>query len=50
MELGRIFQDLLLYGFVLCIIILFRGVYSYITWNTIWSTPACVFYGSLVMV
>jgi nitric oxide reductase subunit B len=50
MELGRIFQDLLLCGFVLWILILFRGVYSYITWNTIWSTPAWVFYGSLVMV
>ncbi len=50
MELGRVFQNILLCGFVLWIIILFRGVYQYITWNTIWSTPAWLFYGSLVMV
>merc|ERR1712000_373318 len=50
MELGRVFQDLLLAGFVIWIIILFRGVSPYITWKTVWSPPAWLFYGSMVMV
>jgi nitric oxide reductase subunit B len=50
MELGRIFQNLLLTGFVLWIFILFRGMRSFLTMKTIWSTPAWLFYGSLVMV
>eukprot|EP01084_Bolivina_argentea_P262808 444584_1 len=37
-------------GFVLFILILFRGISAYITIKTIWSTPAWVFYGSLFMV
>jgi nitric oxide reductase subunit B len=50
MELGRLFQDLLLAGFVMWIVILFRGVYPYITWKKLWSPPAWLFYGSMVMV
>jgi nitric oxide reductase subunit B len=50
MELGRFFQDLLLMGFVLWIVILLRGVAPYLTIKTMWSAPAWLFYGSLVMV
>jgi nitric oxide reductase subunit B len=50
MELGRFFQDLLLAGFVLWIIIMARGVFPYLTWKNVWSPPAWLFYGSMVMV
>ncbi len=50
LELGRIWQDLLLAGFCLWVLILFRGVQPYLTWKTVWSTPAWLFYGSSVMV
>ena len=50
MELGRFFQDVLLVGFSMWIFILFRGVLPYITRKTLWSTPAWLFYGSMVMV
>jgi nitric oxide reductase subunit B len=50
MELGRVFQDLLLAGFVLWIAILFRGVSPHLTSQRMWSPPAWLFYGSMVMV
>ncbi|MDP6527054.1 MAG: hypothetical protein QGH15_22990, partial [Kiritimatiellia bacterium] len=50
MELGRTFQDLLLAGFVLWIIIMGRGVLPYLTWRNVWSPPAWLLYGSTVMV
>jgi nitric oxide reductase subunit B len=50
MELGRLFQDLLLTGFVLWIAIMYRAMRPFLNMRTIWSTPAWLFYGSLVMV
>jgi nitric oxide reductase subunit B len=50
MELGRFFQDLLLAGFVLWITIMARGVFPYLTWKNVWSPPAWLLYGSMVMV
>jgi len=50
MELGRFWQDILLAGFVLWIIILYRGVSNHLTAKRLWSPPAWLFYGSLVMV
>ncbi len=49
MELGRTFQDLLLAGFVLWIIIMGRGVLPYLTWRNVWSPPAWLLYGSTVV-
>ena len=50
MELGRFFQDVLLAGFVLWIVIMFRGVWPFLTWKRVWSPPAWLFYGSIIMV
>merc|ERR1712000_614334 len=50
LELGRIWQDLLLAGFGLWVLILFRGVQNFLTWKNMWSTPAWLFYGCSVMV
>lgn len=50
MELGRFWQDILLAGFVLWIFILYRGVKPFLTKERMWSPPAWLFYGSMVMV
>ena len=50
MELGRFYQDVLLAGFVLWIVIMFRGVWPFLTWKRVWSPPAWLFYGSVIMV
>ncbi len=43
-------QDLLLAGFGLWVLVLFRGVQNFLTWKNMWSTPAWLFYGCSVMV
>jgi len=50
MELGRAFQILLLSGFVLWIVIIYRGVRGCLSVRTVWSVPAWLLYGSGVMV
>ncbi len=50
MELGRLFQILLLVAFSLWIAIIYRGVKPWLTRKTLWSVPAWLLYGSGVMV
>ena len=50
LELGRVWQDLLLAGLDLWSLILFRGVQNFITCENVWSIPARPFYGCSVMV
>ncbi len=50
MELGRFFQIALLCGFVLWIVIIYRGVKPWITKKTFWSIPAWLLWGSGIMV
>ena len=50
MELGRFFQMLLLAGFALWILIIYRGVKPWITIKTFWSVPAWLLWGSGIMV
>ncbi len=50
MELGRVWQILMLVGFLLWIAIIFRGVRPWITKERLWSVPAWLFYGSGIMV
>jgi nitric oxide reductase subunit B len=50
MELGRFFQMLLLSGFALWILIIYRGVKPWITKKTFWSVPAWLLWGSGIMV
>jgi len=50
MELGRFFQMLLLGGFTLWILIIYRGVKPWITKKTFWSIPAWLLWGSGIMV
>lgn len=50
MELGRFFQILLLIGFALWIVIIYRGVKPWITKKTFWSVPAWLLWGSGIMV
>ncbi len=49
LELGRIWQDLLLADFGLWFLILFRGAQNFLTWENMWSTPAGLFYGCSAM-
>ncbi len=50
MELGRLFQILLLVAFSLWIAIIYRGVKPWLTKKNLWSVPAWLLYGSGVMV
>lgn len=50
MELGRLFQIIMLVAFVLWIFIIYRGVKPWLTRKNIWSVPAWLLYGSGVMV
>jgi len=50
MELGRVFQIILLAAFVLWIAIIYRGVKPWLTKKNMWSVPAWLLYGSGVMV
>lgn len=50
MELGRAFQFLLLAGFALWILIIYRGVKPWLTKKNMWSVPSWLFYGSGIMV
>lgn len=50
MELGRIFQIILLAAFVLWIAIIYRGVKPWLTKKNMWSVPAWLLYGSGIMV
>jgi len=50
MELGRVFQILLLAAFGLWILIIYRGVKPWLTRKNLWSVPAWLLYGSGVMV
>ncbi|MCW8916529.1 MAG: cbb3-type cytochrome c oxidase subunit I [Magnetovibrio sp.] len=50
MELGRLFQILLLVAFSLWIAIIYRGVKPWLTRKNLWSVPAWLLYGSGVMV
>jgi len=50
MELGRVFQILLLGAFGLWILIIYRGVKPWLTRKNLWSVPAWLLYGSGVMV
>ncbi len=50
MELGRLFQVILLVAFTLWIVIIYRGVKPWLTKKNIWSVPAWLLYGSGVMV
>ncbi len=50
MEMGRLFQILLLVGFALWILIIYRGVKPWITIKTFWSVPAWLLWGSGIMV
>ena len=50
MEMGRVFQILLLCAFVLWIFIIFRGVRPWLSVKNMWSVPAWLLYGSGVMV
>ncbi|MEW6281422.1 MAG: cbb3-type cytochrome c oxidase subunit I [Candidatus Eremiobacterota bacterium] len=49
-ELGRFWHILMLVGFLLWILIIFRGVRPWITRQNLWSVPAWLFYGSAIMV
>ncbi len=50
MELGRLFQLILLAAFALWILIIYRGVKPWLTRKNLWSVPAWLLYGSGVMV
>ncbi len=50
MELGRAFQLLLLVGFALWILIIYRGVKPWLTRKNLWSVPSWLLYGSGIMV
>jgi len=50
MEMGRLFQILLLVAFSLWILIIYRGVKPWLTRKNVWSVPAWLLYGSGVMV
>lgn len=50
MELGRFFQILLLVGFALWILIIYRGIKPWVTRKTFWSIPAWLLWGSGIMV
>lgn len=50
MELGRIFQIILLVAFSLWILIIYRGVRPWLTKKNLWSVPAWLLYGSGIMV
>ncbi|TAJ95298.1 MAG: nitric-oxide reductase [Gammaproteobacteria bacterium] len=50
LELGRFWHILMLCGFVLWIVIIFRSVRQWITKQNLWSVPAWLFYGSGIMV
>ncbi|WP_372884396.1 nitric-oxide reductase large subunit [Shimia sp.] len=50
LEMGRFFQILLLVGFSLWIVIIYRGVKPWLTAKNMWSVPAWLLYGSGVMV
>lgn len=50
MESGRFFQLLLLAGFALWIVIIYRGIKPWLTLKNLWSVPAWLLYGSGVMV
>ena len=49
-ELGRLFQLILLAGFTLWIYIIYRGVKPWISMKNVWSVPAWLLWGSGVMV
>ncbi|GIL17395.1 MAG: nitric oxide reductase [Oligoflexia bacterium] len=50
MELGRLFQIVLLIGFALWIFIIYRAVKPWLTKKNLWSVPAWLLYGSGIMV
>lgn len=50
MELGRLFQLILLVAFCLWIFILYRGIKPWITKKTLWSLQAWLLYASGIMV
>ncbi|NUM89348.1 MAG: cbb3-type cytochrome c oxidase subunit I [Bdellovibrionales bacterium] len=50
MELGRLFQILLLAAFALWIFIIYRAVKPWLTKKNLWSVPSWLLYGSGVMV
>ena len=50
MEMGRVFQILLLVAFSLWIAIIWRGIRPWLTRRNLWSVPAWLLYGSGVMV
>jgi nitric oxide reductase subunit B len=50
MELGRLFQIILLLAFALWIFIIYRAVKPWLTKKNLWSVPAWLLYGSGVMV
>ena len=50
MELGRFFQLLMLGAFCLWIFIIYRSVSPWLNAKNMWSVPAWLLYGSLVMV
>lgn len=50
LELGRLFQYILLAAFALWIYIIYRGVKPWITMKNIWSVPAWLLWGSGIMV
>jgi nitric oxide reductase subunit B len=50
MEMGRLFQLILLAAFALWITIIYRGVKPWLTKKNMWSVPAWLFYGSGIMV
>ena len=50
MELGRLFQIILLVAFSLWIFIIYRAVRPWLTRKNLWSVPAWLLYGSGIMV
>jgi nitric oxide reductase subunit B len=50
MEMGRLFQIVLLVAFALWIFIIYRAVKPWLTRKNLWSVPAWLLYGSGVMV
>lgn len=50
MEMGRLFQIILLLAFALWIFIIYRAVKPWLTKANLWSVPAWLLYGSGVMV
>lgn len=50
MEMGRLFQIILLIAFALWIFIIYRAVKPWLTRKNLWSVPAWLLYGSGVMV